>query len=237
MTFETIIDDLRKSADAIDFAPPVAYVYNPLGYARAPHLAYWKRYARGEKEALFVGMNPGPWGMAQTGVPFGAVDLVRDWLGVTGQVGRPPRLHEKRPVEGFACTRNEASGRRLWGWAMARFSTPERFFERFFVANYCPLLFLDAEGKNLTPDKIAAADRPRIQEPCDEALRRTVALLRPRLVVGIGAWAEARAREALDGVDVAVGRVTHPSPANPKANRGWAKIVEAELADLGVTLP
>ena len=38
--------------------------------------------APGRKEAVFLGMNPGLWGMAQTGVPFGTVSLVRDWMGI-----------------------------------------------------------------------------------------------------------------------------------------------------------
>ena len=32
------------------------------------------------KRVVFLGMNPGPFGMAQVGVPFGEVAAVRDWL-------------------------------------------------------------------------------------------------------------------------------------------------------------
>jgi single-strand selective monofunctional uracil DNA glycosylase len=31
-----------------------------------------------------------------------------------------------------------------------------------------------------------------------------------------------------------VGQVLHPSPASPKANRGWAAQADAELAALGL---
>ena len=117
----------------MQFPPPVAFVYNPLNYAAAPHEAYLARYASGKKEALFVGMNPGPFGMAQTGVPFGDVAMVRDWLGVRGEVRAPTQAHPKRPITGFACTRSEVSGTRLWGWARDRFGTPGQFFARFFV--------------------------------------------------------------------------------------------------------
>jgi single-strand selective monofunctional uracil DNA glycosylase len=128
------------------------------------------------------------------------------------------------------------SGRRLWGWARERFGTPERFFARFFVANYCPLLFLEASGRNLTPDKLRAAEREPLLAACDEALRRTVAALRPRLVVGVGHFAESRARAALGEGHVAIGRIPHPSPASPSANRDWTAQAEQGLRALGVAL-
>jgi single-strand selective monofunctional uracil DNA glycosylase len=181
-------------------------------------------------------MNPGPFGMAQTGVPFGDVTLVRQFLGVEGPVGKPPREHPKRPVEGFACRRGEVSGTRLWGWARERFGGPERFFRRFFVANYCPLAFIEASGRNHTPDKLPAREQARLFAACDEALRALVRALGPALVVGVGAFAEARARAALEGTGVRVGSILHPSPANPQANRDWSGTVEKQLAGLGVRL-
>jgi single-strand selective monofunctional uracil DNA glycosylase len=39
------------------------------------------------------------------------------------------------------------SGQRLWGWVQARFGSAAPFFERFWVHNYCPLLFVEASGK------------------------------------------------------------------------------------------
>ncbi len=228
---------LAEAVSALRFGPPVACVYNPLAYARGPHEDYLARFGAPPKEVLFLGMNPGPWGMAQTGVPFGEVGLVRDWLGIDGPVGRPEPEHPKRPVEGFSCTRSEVSGRRLWGWARDRFGPPEPFFERFFVWNYCPLSFLEETGRNRTPDKLPVAERAPLFARCDAALAEVVAALEPRLVVGIGAFAERRARQALRGHDVAIGRILHPSPASPKANQGWAPQAEAELAALGVDLP
>jgi single-strand selective monofunctional uracil DNA glycosylase len=228
--------ELRRELDGVSFSPPVQYVYNPLVYAAEPHRRYLERYADCGATVLFVGMNPGPWGMAQTGVPFGTVSLVRDWLGIDGRVGRPEREHPKRPVEGFACARDEVSGARLWGWALERFGTPERFFARLFVGNYCPLLFLDAGGRNLTPDKLRASERAALALPCDRALARVVETMDVELVVGIGAFARRRAELALDGAGVRVGQILHPSPASPIANRGWAERAERELAALGVVL-
>lgn len=229
-------DALVRRLARLRFGPPVAHVYQPLAYARAPWRAYVRRYGVAPREVMLIGMNPGPFGMAQTGVPFGEVALVRDWLGIEAPVTRPQAEHPKRPVQGFACPRHEVSGARLWGWARDRFGTPERFFARFFVANYCPLLFLEAGGRNLTPDKLRATEREPLLAACDEALRATVAALRPRVVVGVGQWAEGRARAALAGAEVAIGRIPHPSPASPAANRGWAPQAEAALAALGIAL-
>lgn len=230
----TIADALARAVDALRFGAPVSHVYDPLVYARAGFRAYAERFGGGPKEILLLGMNPGPFGMAQTGVPFGEVELVRDWLGIEAKIGKPAREHPKRPIDGFACARREVSGQRLWGWARDRFEKPERFFERFFVWNYCPLLFMEASGRNLTPDKLRAAEREPLERACDAALVRAVALLRPRLVVGIGHFAESRARAAL--ADVAIGRMPHPSPASPSANRDWAGQAERALAALGVAL-
>lgn len=229
-----ISDELAAGLDGMRFSAPVTHVYNPLVYAREPLRQYLERYGTPPKEAVFVGMNPGPWGMAQTGVPFGEVNLVRDWVGIEATVTRPPGEHPKKPVTGFACRRSEVSGKRLWGLIAERFGQPGRFFSRFFILNYCPLLFMDADGRNLTPDKLKPAELAALQERCDRALRRSVEVLRPSLVIGVGNFAEGRAREALDGLDVRIGRILHPSPQNPLANKGWKEIVLAQLAELGV---
>lgn len=219
------------------FGPPVSHVYAPLTYARASASAYLRRYVGGGARVLLLGMNPGPFGMAQTGVPFGEVAAVRDWLGIEEPVGRPPREHDKRPVLGFACTRSEVSGRRLWGWAAERFGTPTAFFRRFMVWNYCPLVFLEEGGRNRTPDKLPAAEREYLFEACDGALAALVQLLGIEHVVGVGAFAEDRARRALADRKLRFGRMLHPSPASPLANRGWVPAAERDLLAQGIELP
>lgn len=236
MTWDDLTAALVADVARLTFGRPVTHVYNPLVYAAAPHRLYLSRYGARPKEVLWVGMNPGPWGMAQTGIPFGEVGAVKGWLGLEGPVEKPEREHPARPVTGCGCRRSEVSGARLWGWARARFGTPERFFARFFVVNYCPLLFLEESGRNRTPDKLPASEREPLLAACDRALRRTVERLRPRYVLGVGAFAEARARAALEGLDVTTGRVSHPSPASPAANRGWQELVERELAGLGISV-
>jgi single-strand selective monofunctional uracil DNA glycosylase len=232
-SLEQVSRVLSKRVSELSFKAPVVYVYNPLEYARAPHEAYLKRYGRAPKRALLLGMNPGPFGMAQTGVPFGDVAMVRDFLGVTGFVGKPKLEHPKRPITGFECTRSEVSGTRLWGFAKERFKTAERFSKDFFVVNYCPLVFMDEGGKNLTPDKLPKSEQVPLFAACDEALRSIVATLKPRLVIGVGAFAKARAEHALPDFGGIIGTILHPSPASPKANRGWASIAERELQELG----
>ena len=224
--------------DGLTFSPPTEVVYNPLDYARHPIERYLKRFARRGVKALFLGMNPGPWGMAQTGVPFGEVDLVKRWMGIDEPVGRPTTEHPKRPIQGFDCERSEVSGRRLWGWAEQSFGPPEAFFEHYFVWNYCPLVFMEASGKNRTPDKLPAEERDALFDICDSALRRFVECLAPERVIGVGKFAEKRAQLALglgeDGPSIHT--VLHPSPASPIANRGWAAQAEQQLAALGLPI-
>jgi len=226
--------ELRRAVAGLDFPPPATHVYNPLDYARKPHEAYLRRYGAGAKRVLFVGMNPGPWGMVQTGVPFGEVAAARDWLGLAAPVGRPPREHPKRPVQGFDCPRSEVSGRRLWGLFAERFGTPERFFAGHLVLNYCPLAFLEESGRNLTPDKLPAAAVAPLFAACDRHLERLIALYRPQWLLGLGAFAARRLEAVVRDEGVRVGRVLHPSPASPAANRGWAAAATRQLVDLGV---
>jgi single-strand selective monofunctional uracil DNA glycosylase len=231
---ESITDDLLLDLERLRFGPPVSQVYNPLAYARAPYREYLRRFGRQPRPVVLVGMNPGPWGMAQTGVPFGEISAVRDWMGIEAPVGAPARPHPKRPVTGFACTRREVSGQRLWGWARKHFGTAENFFDRFFVANYCPLMFIQKSGANLTPDKLKASEARPLFTVCDRTLRRTAEILKPEHVVGIGRFAAERTRSALEGLDLLVGVITHPSPANPRANRGWEALVTGELNAMGI---
>lgn len=224
---------LRESVDRLRFAPEVPWVYNPLRYAWAAHRQYIERYATGKRDVIFLGMNPGPWGMAQTGVPFGQVTAVRDWLGIEANVERPAKEHPKRPVEGLACRRSEVSGERLWGLFKARFGQAENFFAQHYVANYCPLVFMEESARNLTPDKLPARLREPLESVCDQHLLELVTALAPKWVIGVGGWAENCARRVV-GDRVQVGRILHPSPASPLANRDWAGTATAQLEQLGV---
>lgn len=217
------------------FGEPVTHVYNPLIYARKMHEAYLRRFVDGPRRVVLLGMNPGPWGMAQTGVPFGEVAAVRDWMGLDEPVQSPSNPHPKRPVTGLACTRSEVSGRRLWGLFQERFGTADAFFAEHFVANFCPLVFMEAGGRNRTPDKLPAAERQPLEAACVEHLQTLLAVLKPEVVVGVGRFAADRARQVVgEGAVPRVVTVLHPSPASPAANRGWAEAATRQLVEAGV---
>jgi single-strand selective monofunctional uracil DNA glycosylase len=232
-----ITDELVACIRPLTFSAPVTHIYHPLVYARSGYDRYVASFGDTVKDVILVGMNPGPFGMAQTGVPFGDVEMVTGWLGINTRIEQPAHVHPKRPITGFSCTRREVSGRRLWGWINRRYGTPETFFKQFFVLNYCPLVFMEESGRNRTPDKLPADEKKRLFQICDQALQRSIDVFKPQWVVGIGAFAEKRINIALKGTELRTGRITHPSPANPKANRGWALLVESELAAMGIDLP
>ena len=231
---EQATDWLREELEGLCFSSPVEYVYNPLVYAREAHEMYLRRYGGGAKEAVFLGMNPGPWGMTQTGVPFGEISAVRDWLQIEAPVQKPSREHLRKKVTGFACHRSEVSGRRLWGLIRERFGEPEAFFARFFVVNYCPLLFLDEGGRNVTPERLILPERKALAEVCDRGIRRLVDVLGPSHVIGVGNFAAEQAKNALEGLPVRVVKILHPSPSNPEANRCWVERVLGQLEVAGI---
>lgn len=227
---------LNAELEKLAFGSPVTHVYNPLIYAWPAHKLYLERYAATTKRVVFLGMNPGPFGMAQTAVPFGEISAVRDWMGIEAEIGSPANVHPKRPINGFACTRSEVSGRRLWGLFSSRFASAQCFFEEHFVVNYCPLVFMEDTGRNRTPDKLTKREREAVYAACDRYLAATIRILQPEWVVGIGDFALTRASKVLsepEGV-VRLGKVLHPSPASPAANRGWAEQAVRQLVALGI---
>ncbi|XP_076835937.1 single-strand selective monofunctional uracil DNA glycosylase-like isoform X2 [Brachyhypopomus gauderio] len=228
--------ELNARLQMLSFGEMVRYIYNPIDYAWSMHRCYVETYCHGSQSVLFLGMNPGPFGMAQTGVPFGEVKAVRDWLRITGEVGRPAVEHPKRRITGLACTQSEVSGARFWGFFREVCGEPGNFFRHCFVHNLCPLVFMGESGKNLTPPELPAEKRDVLLVHCDATLCQVVAALGVSLVIGVGKVAEQRARRALAeaGISIRVEGIMHPSPRNPLANKGWASVVRAKLEELGV---
>lgn len=219
---------LREATADLTPGLPVAHVYRPLEYAWQVHQAYLEAYGSGRKRALLVGMNPGPWGMGQNGIPFGTISVVRDWLALGGNaIDQPARPIAKRPIQGWDCRREEVSGKRLWGFLRERYGTPSAALEDLLVVNHCPLLMFDATGKNVTPDKLRAADRNELLAVCDEGLERLSNAVGAEVLIGVGAYAEKRCQGIAAGRRVM--RIPHPSPASPLANRNggadWRKAV------------
>jgi len=222
---------LSRDLRAVRPGAGVSCVYDPLDYAWEAHASYLA-LARSRPRAMLLGMNPGPFGMVQTGVPFGEVQAAREFLGIDGGVRAPRSQHPKRPVLGFACTRSEVSGRRFWGLMRKEFGTAARFFRAGFVWNWCPLAFMAPSGANVTPDRLPARARATIEAACDRALQQVVAALQPSIVIGVGAFASTCATRAL-GDHIPVHTVLHPSPASPAANRGWDRVARAQLRACG----
>jgi single-strand selective monofunctional uracil DNA glycosylase len=238
-------DHLAALTKAGQFTGPnatVTHVYNPHGYAWQAYEAYVRRFVQGRRRVVLLGMNPGPYGMMQIGIPFGEVAAVRDWMGIEAPIGRPEHEHPKRPIQGFNCTRSEVSGRRLWAWAAQRFGGADDFFSDHFVLNYCPLVFLEASGRNFTPDKLPAPALHALQALCDQHLRLALKALEPEWAIGIGAFAmkrmvyacaDQKARD-LNLRPPKIAQILHPSPASPAANRGWSEAIEKQLAELQI---
>lgn len=218
----------------LKFAAPVTHIYNPLEYAWRAHEMYLRRYGNTKKRVIFLGMNPGPFGMAQTGIPFGQIAAVRDWLGIVASIDRPKKENPKRPVLGFDCPRSEISGERLWGLFQKRFGRAEEFFREHIVMNYCPLAFMEESGRNRTPDKLPPPEREKLFAACDDHLREVVRVLEPDWLVGVGDFATRRARAIFSDDRPRIGQILHPSPACPESNSNWAGKVTAQLRALGV---
>ena len=231
-----IEDDLSVQLDSMKFSPPVETVYSPLVYASEPHRQYVLKYGNTAKSLLFIGMNPGPFGMAQTGVPFGDKQFVKEFLCISGDVTKPEVEHPRRPVNGFSCVRREVSGSRLWGWIERHCHSAERFFEQCYVHNYCPLLFIASSGRNVTPPQLKSDERKDLLALCDDSLLKTIRLFDPKAVVGVGHFAANCVSRVLKNAvgmgDIQTGCILHPSPASPLANRQWAETVEKQLKDM-----
>jgi single-strand selective monofunctional uracil DNA glycosylase len=227
--------ELSSQVDRLKFKPPVTHVYNPLDYARPAHELYLRKYGGGKKRVIFLGMNPGPFGMAQTGVPFGEIAAVRDWLKIHAPISQPRLEHPKRPVLGFDCPRSEVSGRRFWKLQRERFAEPENFFAKHFVTNYCPLAFMETTGLNRTPDKLHPSEKEKLLAVCEAHLRQVLEILQPEWLIGIGVFAKNQGEAVSANLGIRLGKILHPAPANPAANRqDWGKSATQELVALGV---
>ena len=235
--FWTMEKSLAEELGKVDFADSkVKYILNPLEYCEEPHLQYLEKYLTGPKTVLFLGLNPGPWGMGQTGVPFGAVTPCQTFLNISGEVSSPACCPPKVKILGFNSTRREVSGERFWGFVQSKWSTAENFFENCFVQNYCPLVLTTETGRNITPAELRSDCKAVVMSHCDSALVRSLALLQTTQVVAIGRFVYDRVKKAVKQHDlkISLSFLTHPSPANPAANQGWARAAELSLNKLNI---
>ena len=226
---------LRDEVDALSFTYD-GYIYNPLDYAWDMHRTFLERYVHQGAPVLMLGMNPGPFGMMQTGVPFGEINAVRNYLCLDLPVGKPQLEHPGRPVLGMATTRSEGSGKRLWGLVSSRWPDPEGFFAIHSMFNYCPLGFLDAgpTAKNFTPDHLPKEERKALESVCDSYLRDVISMIGPRALIGIGKYAEEKLASVNDDPARIVASIIHPSPGNPQANTDWNGKTTRRMEELGL---
>ncbi len=236
------ITDMNAALNALSFeSDQVGYIYNYLNYAEKPFKLYLEKYLpQAPCDALFLGMNPGPWGTAQTGVPFGDVPSVRDWMHIEADVGEPAHLSPKRPVEGFELERREVSGTRLWGWIEERWGTADHFFAHNFIWSHCPLMFIHTNGsRNITPNRLIKNDRDVLYPICDAMLGALITHLQPTWCIAIGGYAEQAFKRSIKTTTLKPRcvKILHPSPASPAANNGWSTKVEEQLQQAGFELP
>ncbi len=220
-----------KAIPALETTSLVAHATNPLDYAWVHHAQFIEQWGGRGATTLLLGMNPGPWGMAQTGVPFGATEVAQRFLKIdAADLNTPANAHPKRPVVGMALQRQEVSGTRLWNLMESMYGSPEATFEHLFVVNHCPLLLLGERGQNITPDKVPKAIIEPVLNACDEHLKAVVDIMGIERIVGVGKYAEQRAKLAFDagkdglgttasGRRISITTCWHPSPASPLANR------------------
>jgi len=228
-------DDVGPIGNRLVSEGSVDVCYNPLDYAWDAHEAYLRRMGDSGARTVILGMNPGPHGMGQMGIPFAATSMVRDLLDITGiPVNQPEAADPRRPVIGLEYPREEVSGTRLWGLLSERYGNAEAIASNVFLVNHCPLmLFTGPRATNITPDKVAGPTAHALLERCDEHLREVVEVLDAKRVIGVGKFAESQAKAALADYSVEVLGCWHPSPASPLANRNggadWRANVRAVL--------
>ena len=231
----SLCDDVGPIGRRLVSEGSVDVCYNPLNYAWDAHEAYLRKMGGGGARTVILGMNPGPHGMGQMGIPFAATSVVRDLLGITGiPVDQPEVVDSRRPVVGLEYPREEVSGTRLWGLLAEYYGDVGAIASSVFLVNHCPLmLFSGPRATNITPDKVAGPTAQVLLERCDQHLREVVSALNADRVIGVGKFAESRARSALDDGTIEVVGCWHPSPASPLANRNggadWRANVRAVL--------
>ncbi|KAI8130772.1 Single-strand selective monofunctional uracil-DNA glycosylase [Lucilia cuprina] len=209
----------------------ITHIYNPVEYAAQLHCEYLRHYLKGTKILLFIGMNPGYDGMGQTGIPFGNITTVRDIMGLTGTVNQPPAVHPKRPVKGLASTREEPSGKRLWTlFKELSNGSLDTFFKQCFVHNFCPLVFFNSNGNNITPSELKGPYKQQIRNECLRTTEQVLQLIQPKIIVAIGNYVYDTLKASEYCKSKHLLRLAHPSPRSLN-NNNWPEKAEKFLAE------
>ena len=220
------LDDFILKVEKISESFDDYIVYNPLTYARNMHLEYLKKSTGHGATILFLGMNPGPFGMMQTGVPFGAVSYVRDYLNIKNDV-KEFCLHPKHKIIGLETKRDEPSGKKLWALMQSLYPKSNELFSHITVQNYCPLAFLDDSGKNIALNNVK--NRKELESLCDNYIKDYILDNNIKVLVGVGVYAYEKLLSL--NLNLTVIKILHPSPLNPLSHKGWDEGVMKQIGE------
>ena len=197
-------------------------VWNPQLYG----LPLYRRFAtehlptsRGAIVAL--GLNPGKYGMSQTGIPF--TDVTR--AARVGIAIEPPGLAPASLRPFLKSYRVERSSASVYNLLDALWGGPAEGWRRLWAVAPCGLLFLEPDGTNVTPADARLARRDDVRELRLRVIRESVEAARPRGVLLLGQDVARVAADALGDVETLV--VDHPVARGP-GRRGpawWAGVV------------
>ena len=185
-------DLLAKALAAMPAMTMVSLIYDPMGLCLCDASGLLPNIRQFHQEkVVFLGMNPGPYGMVQSGIPFGEIAAVTEWLQLASTDSQTDERTPKATHHGLIVPRSEVSGRRLWGLFAERFTSAEDFFADHFILNYCPLAFLAETGRNITSTSSAAQTRAFMAQHCDQHFKKALNALQPDWCIGVGGYAEA----------------------------------------------
>ena len=179
---------LNIELDELKFFPPCFYVYNPLSYCFESFKIYFEYLNTEEEINLFFGINPGPFGMAQTGIPFGDKETVKNYLKIEPKIDidKIPKQHPKKQILGLEVKRVEKSGRIFWGVIKEFYPEKYDFFKSNFVLNFCPLCFLDEQGRNITPKVLRKEDQIALYKILEIFMLKLFKLIKIKKLIAIG---------------------------------------------------
>jgi len=243
----TVADQILAASDRLSerlaALPPVGdlVALDPTRYCRSAWAAYLQMAAR-LGCVLVVGMNPGPHGMAQTGVPFTDPWIVDELDLQAPRADVPPAdipavgswRHRSHRARGVLGSKREESAKRLWP-LLREICAPyaavgpsadkiaeatRRVCNEVLLVNALPICWLDPAGKNVSAEQVEkrapAQVREGLRDLVNEWLQAVADILRPAAVIGVGRWA----REFVTDLDVDHfveipfrDGIKHPSPS------------------------
>jgi len=164
-------------------------VWNPALYALDIYQEYLTKFPPEPGAILALGLNPGPYGMAQTGIPFTDCRTASGALGMEMTIpGKAPDdlISRLKKANGKWRGTYERSSLGMYRFLILAWGDIKTAYRNWFVGNPCPLLFLDPERWNVTP----ADPRLRRMKEVGELRQRAVIgfseILNPRGIVCFG---------------------------------------------------